>query len=106
MRIKKILSLLTLIVTFGVTFLSAQNAFSAADSQTHAVSIATGKININSADAHTLASSIKGIGLKKAQAIVDYREAYGPFSNIQDLVSVSGIGEKTVEKNAALLTVK
>lgn len=106
MRIKKFLSLLTLVVTFSLSFLPAQNAFAAADSQSHAVSIATGKININSADAHTLASSIKGIGLKKAQAIVDYRETYGPFSNIQDLASVSGIGEKTVAKNAALLTVK
>ena len=106
MRIKKLASLLALIVTFSLSFLPAQNAFAAAGDQPHAVSITTGKININSADAHTLASSIKGIGLKKAQAIVDYREAYGPFSNIQDLSSVSGIGEKTVAKNADLLTVK
>ena len=105
MRIKKLLSLFALVVTFSLSFLPVHNATAAA-SDTHAVSVETGKININNADAHTLASSIKGIGLKKAQAIVDYREAYGPFSNIQDLASVSGIGEKTVAKNADLLTVK
>ncbi|WP_338021718.1 ComEA family DNA-binding protein [Alkalimarinus coralli] len=106
MRINKLLSLFALIATFSLSFLPVQHAVAASDSQPHAVSIETGKININSADAHTLASSIKGIGLKKAQAIVDYREAYGPFSNIQDLTSVSGIGDKTVAKNASLLTVK
>lgn len=105
MRISKLLSLLTLVLTLSAGLLPAQNAL-AADSQSQAISVATGKININAADAQTLASSIKGIGLKKAQAIVDYREAYGPFTNVQDLVSVSGIGEKTVAKNASLLTVK
>ncbi|WP_320109425.1 ComEA family DNA-binding protein [Alkalimarinus alittae] len=106
MRIKNFLSLLALVVTFSLSFLPAQNAFAAKVEATHAVSVETGKININSADAHTLASSIKGIGLKKAQAIVDFRESNGPFVNIQDLVSVKGIGEKTVAKNASLLTVK
>ncbi|MFD2229717.1 ComEA family DNA-binding protein [Alkalimarinus sediminis] len=106
MRIKKLLSLLTLVVTFSAAFLPAQSALAATDKESQAISVVTGKININSADAQTLASSIKGIGLKKAQAIVDYRDANGPFINIQDLASVSGIGQKTVAKNADLLTVK
>lgn len=106
MRIKNLLSVVALIITFSLSFLPAQSAFAAKVQSTPAISVETGKVNINNADAQALASSIKGIGLKKAQAIVDYREAYGPFTNIQDLVSVTGIGEKTVAKNAALLTVK
>jgi len=110
MRIRKLLSLFALLATFSISFLPVNNALAAADSssepEAHAISVETGKININTASAHMLASSIKGIGLKKAQAIVDYREAYGDFPNIQDLSSVSGIGEKTVAKNANLLTVK
>jgi len=108
MRIHKLLSLFALLATFTLSFLPVNHAFAATDSntETRAISVETGKININTASAHILASSIKGIGLKKAQAIVDYREAYGVFPNIQDLSSVSGIGEKTVAKNAHLLTVK
>ena len=108
MRIQKLLSFFALLVTFTLSTLPINNVFAAAsaDTETHAISVETGKININTASAHILANSIKGIGLKKAQSIVDYREAYGAFPNIQDLSSVSGIGEKTVAKNAHLLTVK
>ena len=62
-------------------------------------------ININSADAATLAS-LDGIGDSKAEAIVAYREANGPFVTTQDLSNVKGIGARTVEKNAERLTVK
>lgn len=62
-------------------------------------------ININTADAATLAS-LNGIGQSKAEAIVAYREANGPFSVTADLANVKGIGERTIEKNAARLTVK
>ncbi len=56
-------------------------------------------VNINAADAVTLASSLKGVGLKKARAIVDYREANGKFKSGDDLTLVKGIGMKTVEIN-------
>ena len=56
-------------------------------------------ININTADAAALAENISGIGPKKAQAIVTYRETNGPFKTAQDLTNVKGIGPKTVEKN-------
>lgn len=62
-------------------------------------------ININLADATTL-SSLDGIGDSKAEAIVAYREANGPFETTQDLANVKGIGARTVEKNAQRLTVK
>ncbi|ELJ8548366.1 ComEA family DNA-binding protein [Vibrio cholerae] len=57
-------------------------------------------VNINTASAEELATLLKGIGLKKAQAIVDYREANGHFSHIDDLTNVKGIGEATVRNNA------
>jgi len=62
-------------------------------------------ININTADIETLAS-LNGIGQSKAEAIVAYREANGPFQTADELVNVKGIGEVTVEKNADSLTVE
>lgn len=56
----------------------------------------SGKININSADIETL-KRLTGIGDAKAQAIISYRETNGPFSSIEELVNVSGIGDKTLD---------
>lgn len=58
-------------------------------------------VNINTADAKTLAENIKGIGPKKAQAIVIYRRENGPFKSIHDLAKVKGIGEKLIARNKA-----
>ena len=54
-------------------------------------------ININSADSEMLAK-LPGIGKKKAQAIIDYRETNGDFSTLEDLAKVKGIGKKLVAK--------
>lgn len=62
-------------------------------------------IDINTADANTLASTLTGIGAAKAEAIVAYREANGPFKKLDELVKVKGVGEKTVEKNRAILVI-
>ncbi|MDA0706658.1 MAG: helix-hairpin-helix domain-containing protein [Proteobacteria bacterium] len=58
-----------------------------------------GPVDINSADAATIYAELKGVGLTKAQAIVDYREKHGPFKSAADLSLVKGIGERTVEMN-------
>ncbi|HAS63138.1 MAG TPA: hypothetical protein DCS35_11565 [Vibrio sp.] len=58
-------------------------------------------VNINQASAQEIADLLKGIGLKKAQAIVEYRNQQGPFEQIEDLAKVNGIGEATVAKNVA-----
>ena len=60
-----------------------------------------GPVNINTADAETISQELKGIGLTKAQAIVEYRKKHGPFKNPGDLSLVKGIGERTVELNKA-----
>lgn len=56
-----------------------------------------GKIHINSANAAQL-MELPGIGEKKAQAILDYRDANGPFRQVTDIVKVKGIGPKMLEK--------
>lgn len=66
---------------------------------------ATG-VNINTADAATLAQGLKGVGTVKAQAIVSYRQQHGPFTRIEDLDKVKGIGPATVEKNRALIRLR
>lgn len=58
-------------------------------------------VNINTADAKTIADALTNIGLKKAEAIVKYRTEKGPFKTIEELADVPGIGEKTIEKNKA-----
>lgn len=66
---------------------------------------ATESINLNTADAATIAAKLNGIGMAKAEAIVAYREAHGPFKSVDQLAEVKGVGLKTVEKNRALLSV-
>jgi competence protein ComEA len=63
-------------------------------------------VNINSADAETLAHNLVGVGLSRAQEIVRYREAYGPFYSVEDLMEVRGIGRSTLEKNRDRITLE
>lgn len=60
-----------------------------------------GPVNVNTADAATIAAELSGIGLVRAQAIVEYREANGPFASIEDLLEVSGIGPHVLDINRA-----
>lgn len=62
------------------------------------------KVNINTAD-ETELQTLSGIGVKKAQEIIAYREANGSFKDISELTKVSGIGEKTVEKIKDYITI-
>lgn len=62
-------------------------------------------VDINTADAQTLAVNIKGVGDKKAAEIVRYREKYGPFKSIEELENIKGIGPKLIEKNRTNLLV-
>lgn len=57
------------------------------------------RVNINTADAATLDRVLDGIGPSKAEAIVVYRKANGPFRSIDQLASVKGVGLSTIEKN-------
>lgn len=61
------------------------------------------KVSINTASAEELARALNGVGLKKAQAIVSYREENGPFRALDDLRQVPGMGSALVERNIAHL---
>ena len=63
-------------------------------------------VDINSASAQALADAIKGVGLKRAESIVAYRQKNGPFAAVEDLSNVQGIGEKAVQNSRENLTVK
>ena len=60
-------------------------------------------VDINTADAKTLAEGLNGIGMSKAEAIVAYREENGPFTSADDLARVKGVGDKIVERNRDLI---
>ena len=63
-------------------------------------------ININAADAETLALELTGVGIKKAQAIVDYRIENGPFKSIEGLTAVKGIGDKVLQDNVERIVIE
>ena len=57
------------------------------------------KLNINTASASEIQKALIGIGAKKAEAIVQYREKHGNFTVAEQLLEVQGIGKATIEKN-------
>jgi|GEM_PF-1229822 len=56
----------------------------------------TPQINLNTADVNVLSKSIKGIGVKRAEEIIKYRESHGNFKSIDDLSQVPGLGKNFV----------
>ena len=62
-----------------------------------------GPVNVNTADAKTLARELSGVGMAKAEAIVAYREKNGPYKSADDLVKVKGLGKKLVDQNKSNL---
>ena len=61
------------------------------------------KINLNTADLILLTQSFKGIGKKRAEAIVHYRETQGAFKSVADLAEVKGLGQSFVKAHLAAL---
>ncbi|MCP1104728.1 helix-hairpin-helix domain-containing protein [Serratia nevei] len=60
-------------------------------------------VSINQATAEQLAAALSGVGLKKAEGIVRYREQNGPFTQVEQLQEVPGIGPALFEKNRSRL---
>jgi len=58
-------------------------------------------VNINTADAETLALALDGVGMSRARDIIAYREEHGEFTTIEQLTEVRGIGAATLERNRA-----
>jgi competence protein ComEA len=70
------------------------------------VAAKSSRLNINTANAQQMAQSLNGVGLKKAEAIVAYRKANGPFKSVAELVEVKGIGPAIVERNLDKMAVR
>ena len=83
--------------------LTISNAALADDDMAPDATIVT--VNINTDSAETLAANLTGVGLSRANAIVAYRENYGPFYSAEELSAVKGIGKTTVEKNASKIVI-
>ncbi|MFC1689432.1 ComEA family DNA-binding protein [Pseudomonadota bacterium] len=60
-------------------------------------------VNVNTASAEEISENLKGIGINKAQLIVEYREANGMFLHVDELVNVKGIGVKTIDNNRGMI---
>ncbi|MDX1433327.1 MAG: helix-hairpin-helix domain-containing protein [Gammaproteobacteria bacterium] len=63
-------------------------------------------VDINSASAESLAAAMSGVGMKRAQAIVEHRDRNGPFESVDELAEVSGIGPHIIEQSRDRITVK
>ena len=58
-----------------------------------------GPVDINSADAQTIADELDGVGLVRAQAIVEYRNQHGAFGSADEVLNVKGIGPQILDAN-------
>ncbi len=65
---------------------------------------AAATVNVNTASVEEIASGLKGVGMTKAEAIVNYRQTNGTFMHIDELVNVKGIGIRTVDLNREVIT--
>lgn len=90
---------------FVITTLFSGLALADATAPAEPAAATAAQVNINTADAKTLAK-LDGIGESKAQAIIDFRDANGPFASVADLTKVKGIGARTLEQNQAVITVQ
>ena len=69
------------------------------------VTQAVQKVDINQADAATLAASLEGVGMVRAKEIVAYRTMFGSFQSVDELLEVPGIGPATLEKNRSRIVI-
>ncbi|SEN06431.1 competence protein ComEA [Pseudomonas sp. ok272] len=67
--------------------------------------VESARINLNGADSVTLQRGLSGVGEAKAKAIVAYRDSNGPFSSVDELLEVKGIGKAILDKNRDKLEV-
>lgn len=103
------LAVLILMLAVALALLAGSPSAIAQEQKTAAtatVDAGPGRVNINSADAQTLATGLKGVGESRAMEIVRYREAYGPFASIDELAEVKGIGKSTLDSNRDVITLE
>lgn len=93
------LTLVSILFVFSQLSVAAEpTAKSTAEPQVADSNMVT-TVDINSADATTLALVLEGVGMAKAQEIIAHREQHGKFNSAEELIEVKGIGQATVDKN-------
>ncbi len=88
-----------LLFIFGLAMAQSTLAQTPAQQSETQEPAASSTININTADAESLAEALDGVGLSRARSIIEWREANGPFQDPYDLVQVRGISERIVTIN-------
>jgi competence protein ComEA len=91
-------------IAVGAAAASAQNKPTTPKAAATATATATAPVNLNTATAEQLAT-IPGVGPRMAERIIDYRQKNGGFKKVEDLMNVSGVGEKSFLKMKPLITV-
>lgn len=99
---KQIFNLIAIIFTVISFHSTANNEVTAESSRTAQTLLV---IDINNAKPKDLVT-LKGVGMKKAQAIISYRQTNGPFVSIEDLLKVQGIGKHVLAENKNRLKLK
>ena len=102
--ITRILMAAILGIAVSAAAASAQNKATTPKAGATATATATAPVNLNTATAEQLAT-IPGVGAKMAERIIDYRQKNGGFKKVEDLMNVSGVGEKSFLKMKPLITV-
>lgn len=90
---------------FAASSVNSNASASAGSLEVNARNSSDAKIDLNQADAERL-QTISGIGEKKADDIIKYRDEHGRFKTVEDLKNVAGFGDKTVEKLKDYVTVQ
>ena len=88
--------------TFLLLCLNLASAATTTDELSN-LSSSISKINLNTATASQIQGTIKGLGEKRAEAIIDYRNQHGDYQSFEDLIKVSGISESFINTNLSLL---
>lgn len=96
MNAKYIAVLLSLLVT---TLPVHAQAVSQKETQEHQSLVTNSQINLNKADLSTLTGSFKGIGKKRAEAIIAYRDSHNGFKSLEELAEVKGFGQHFIDAN-------
>ncbi|MDF2445703.1 MAG: competence protein ComEA [Moraxellaceae bacterium] len=98
MNLRIIVTSALLLFTMPLALAAETESDSAPAAKAAAAAPAAGRINVNTADVMAL-TSLKGVGEKKAQAIVAYRKKNGPFNSLEQFEAVPGVGPSIVDKN-------
>lgn len=92
---------LSVVLLFGAMQVAAQEG----DADQATMEPPVPQVDLNTADADALALALDGVGEARAMDIIAYREEHGPFTSVEQLQEVSGIGPATLERNRERLLI-